>query len=73
MPSGTACAAKFKSCQFERQEEYDEFLAQRMEDEKPVGLAEIHLVRKAQHTWLANRALHGPGDKPTRRRNASVK
>jgi hypothetical protein len=51
-------------------EEYDEFLAQLMEDEKPVGLAEIHLVRKmAQHTWLANRALDGPGDKPTRRRN----
>ena len=29
-----------------------------MEDEKPVGLTEIDLVRKmAQHTWLANRAL----------------
>src|ERR1700751_1132383 len=46
---------KFKVLPFEKQEEYDEFLAQFMEDEQP---AEIDLVRKmAQHTWLANRAL----------------
>ena len=49
---------KFKVLPFEKQEEYDEFLAQFMEDEKPVGLTEIDLVRKmAQHTWVANRAL----------------
>src|SRR6201997_1631398 len=50
---------RFRVLPFEKQEEYDEFLAQFMEDEKPIGLAEIDLVRKmAQHTWLANRALH---------------
>ena len=49
---------KFQVKPFESQEEYDAFLAQLMEDEKPVGLTEIDLVRKmAQHTWLANRAL----------------
>ena len=49
---------KFQVKPFESQEEYDAFLAQLMEDEKPVGLTETDLVRKmAQHTWLANRAL----------------
>ena len=49
---------KFSVKPFESQEEYDAFLAQLMEDEKPVGLTETDLVRKmAQHIWLANRAL----------------
>jgi len=49
---------KFQVKPFEKQEEYDEFLAQLMKDEKPVGDTEIDLVRKmAQHTWLSNRAL----------------
>ncbi|MGH9621454.1 MAG: hypothetical protein ACRD45_17335 [Bryobacteraceae bacterium] len=42
----------------EKQEEFDALLNQLMEDEQPVGQAEIELVVKmAEHTWLANRAL----------------
>ena len=42
----------------EKQENFDIFLNQLMEDEQPVGQAEIELVVKmAQHTWLSNRAL----------------
>jgi hypothetical protein len=42
----------------EKQEDYDAFLNQLMEDEQPVGQAEIELVVKmAEHTWLAKRAL----------------
>ncbi|MGH9652058.1 MAG: hypothetical protein ACRD6B_01155, partial [Bryobacteraceae bacterium] len=44
--------------ELEKQEEFDAFLNQLMEDEQPVGQAEIELVVKmAEHTWLANRAL----------------
>ncbi len=42
----------------ERQEQYDGLLNELLEDEQPVGRAEIELVHKmAQHTWLARRAL----------------
>jgi cytosine/adenosine deaminase-related metal-dependent hydrolase len=41
----------------ERQEDFDAFLNQLIEDEQPVGQAEIELVVKmAEHTWLAKRA-----------------
>ena len=41
----------------EEQELYDALLNQFMEDEKPVGIGEIELVKKmAQHTWLSTRA-----------------
>ncbi|MGH9638666.1 MAG: hypothetical protein ACRD3Y_01275, partial [Bryobacteraceae bacterium] len=44
--------------ELERQEDFDALLNQLMEDEQPVGQAEIELVVKmAEHTWLANRAL----------------
>ncbi len=44
--------------ELEKQENYDALLNQLMEDEQPVGQAEIELVVKmAEHTWLANRAL----------------
>ncbi|MGH9624979.1 MAG: hypothetical protein ACRD4G_11660, partial [Bryobacteraceae bacterium] len=51
--------AKFRVLkEVEKQEEYDAFLNQLIEDEQPVGQAEIELVVKmAEHTWLANRAL----------------
>jgi rhodanese-related sulfurtransferase len=42
----------------EKQEEFDAFLNRLIEDEQPVGQAEIELVVKmAEHTWLAKRAL----------------
>ncbi|MGH9621758.1 MAG: hypothetical protein ACRD45_18885 [Bryobacteraceae bacterium] len=42
----------------EKQENYDVFLNKLIEDEQPVGQAEIELVVKmAEHTWLAKRAL----------------
>ena len=42
----------------EKQENFDAFLNQLIEDEQPVGQAEIELVVKmAEHTWLAKRAL----------------
>ncbi|MGH9654236.1 MAG: hypothetical protein ACRD6B_12335 [Bryobacteraceae bacterium] len=44
--------------ELEKQEEYDALLNQLLKDEQPVGQAEIELVVKmAEHTWLANRAL----------------
>ncbi|MGH9655624.1 MAG: hypothetical protein ACRD6B_19435, partial [Bryobacteraceae bacterium] len=51
--------AKFRVLkEVEKQEEYDAFLNQLMEDEQPVGQAEIELVVKmAEHTWVAKRAL----------------
>ncbi|MGH9655115.1 MAG: hypothetical protein ACRD6B_16815, partial [Bryobacteraceae bacterium] len=51
--------AKFRVLkEVEKQEDYDAFLNQLIEDEQPVGRAEIELVVKmAEHTWLANRAL----------------
>ncbi|HEX7362777.1 MAG TPA: hypothetical protein VF283_19985 [Bryobacteraceae bacterium] len=42
----------------EKQENFDAFLNKLMEDEQPVGQAEIELVVKmAEHTWVAKRAL----------------
>src|SRR5581483_299071 len=42
----------------EQQESFDAFLQRLIEDEQPVGQAEIELVVKmAEHTWLAKRAL----------------
>ncbi len=42
----------------EKQENFDAFLKQLIEDEQPLGQAEIELVVKmAEHTWLAKRAL----------------
>ncbi len=42
----------------EKQEKFDAFLQQLIEDEQPVGQAEIELVVKmAEHTWLSKRAL----------------
>jgi hypothetical protein len=42
----------------ESQEAFDAFLNRLIEDEQPVGQAEIELVVKmAEHTWLAKRAL----------------
>ncbi|HEX7360570.1 MAG TPA: hypothetical protein VF283_08765, partial [Bryobacteraceae bacterium] len=51
--------AKFRVLEeVEKQENYDAFLNQLMEDEQPVGQAEIELVVKmAEHTWVAKRAL----------------
>ena len=44
--------------ELEKQEEFDAFLNRLIEDEQPVGQAEIELVVKmAEHTWLAKRAL----------------
>ncbi|MGH9343078.1 MAG: hypothetical protein ACRD19_04885, partial [Terriglobia bacterium] len=50
--------AKFRVLkEVEKQENYDAFLNQLIEDEQPVGEAEIELVAKmAEHTWLAKRA-----------------
>jgi hypothetical protein len=51
-------AGRFKVLACENQDEFDAFLDQLIEDEKPVGLAEVELVKKmAEHTWLAKRAL----------------
>jgi hypothetical protein len=51
-------AGSFRVLPCESQEMYDRFLNQLIEDEKPVGLAEVELVKKmAEHTWLAKRAL----------------
>ena len=51
-------AGQFRVLDYESQEQFDNFLNQLMQDEKPVGLAEIELVQKmAEHTWLAKRAL----------------
>src|SRR5581483_2729880 len=42
----------------EQQESFDAFLQRLIEDEQPVGQAEIELVVKmAEHTWLSKRAL----------------
>ncbi|MGH9626232.1 MAG: hypothetical protein ACRD4G_18115 [Bryobacteraceae bacterium] len=51
--------AKFRVLkEVEKQENFDAFLNQLIEDEQPVGEAEIELVVKmAEHTWLAKRAL----------------
>ena len=51
--------AKFRVLdEVEKQENFDIFLNQLMEDEQPVGQAEIELVVKmAEHTWLSKRAL----------------
>ena len=51
--------AKFRVLEeVEKQEKFDAFLNQLIEDEQPVGQAEIELVVKmAEHTWLAKRAL----------------
>ncbi|MGH9655541.1 MAG: hypothetical protein ACRD6B_19020 [Bryobacteraceae bacterium] len=51
--------AKFRVLkELEKQEDFDALLNQLMEDEQPVGQAEIELVVKmAEHTWLAKRAL----------------
>lgn len=49
---------QFRVLPFESQAEYDRFLNQLIEDEKPVGLVEVELVKRiAEHTWLAKRAL----------------
>jgi hypothetical protein len=51
-------AGRFRVLPCESQEMFDQFLNQLIEDEKPVGLAEVELVKKmAEHTWLAKRAL----------------
>jgi hypothetical protein len=50
-------AGSFRVLPCESQDMYDQFLNQLIEDEKPVGLAEVELVKKmAEHTWLAKRA-----------------
>ena len=51
--------AKFRVLEeVEKQENFDAFLNKLMEDEQPVGQAEIELVVKmAEHTWVAKRAL----------------
>jgi len=47
----------------EHQEDFDYFLNKLMADEQPVGQAEIELVVKmAEHTWLAKRALRMQGN-----------
>src|SRR5581483_5956021 len=52
------CAQFHVLDEVENQENFDAFLSQLMEDEQPVGQAEIELVVKmAEHTWLAKRAL----------------
>jgi hypothetical protein len=54
----TLCARFRVLDEVEKQENFDAFLNQLMEDEQPVGQAEIELVVKmAEHTWLAKRAL----------------
>ena len=52
--------AKFRVLdEVEKQENFDIFLNQLMQDEQPVGQAEIELVVKmAEHTWLSKRALN---------------
>jgi hypothetical protein len=51
-------AGKFQVLDYESQEEFDHFLSQLIEDQQPVGLAEVELVKKlAEHTWLSKRAL----------------
>ncbi|HET8637247.1 MAG TPA: hypothetical protein VFL96_10390 [Acidobacteriaceae bacterium] len=56
--------AKFRVLEeVEKQEDFDAFLKQLMEDEQPVGQAEIELVVKmAEHTWVAKRALRMQGN-----------
>ncbi|MGH9655352.1 MAG: hypothetical protein ACRD6B_18020 [Bryobacteraceae bacterium] len=51
--------AKFRVLkEVEKQEDFDAFLNKLIEDEQPVGQAEIELVVKmAEHTWLSKRAL----------------
>jgi hypothetical protein len=52
------CAKFHVLDEVEKQEDFDIFLNQLMEDEQPVGQAEIELVVKmAEHTWLSKRAL----------------
>ena len=47
-------AGQFRVLDYESQKDFDRFLHQLLEDEKPVGLAEVELVQKmAEHTWLA--------------------
>jgi hypothetical protein len=47
----------------ESQEQFNTFLNQLIADEQPVGQAEIELVVKmAEHTWLAKRALRMQGN-----------
>ena len=52
--------AKFRVIgEAENQESFDLFLNQLMQDEQPVGQAEIELVVKmAEYTWLSKRALY---------------
>ncbi len=51
-------AGQFQVLECESQDEFDRFLNALIADEKPVGLAEIELVKKmAEHSWLAKRAL----------------
>ena len=48
---------RFQVLEGEDQERFDALVDQLMLDEKPVGLAEIELVKKmAQHMWLSERA-----------------
>src|SRR5579875_794986 len=58
-PTKHGLCAKFRVLEeVEKQENFDAFLNQLMEDEQPVGQAEIELVVKmAEHTWLSKRAL----------------
>ncbi len=52
------CAQFRVLAEVEQQENLNAFLHQLMEDEQPVGQAEIELVVKmAEHTWLSKRAL----------------
>ena len=47
----------FQVIEGEDQDRYDRLLDQLMDDEQPVGIAEIELVKKmAQHTWPVPRA-----------------
>jgi hypothetical protein len=59
----TLCAEFRVLDEVEKQEDFDAFLNQLMEDEQPVGQAEIELVVKmAEHTWVAKRALRMQGN-----------
>jgi hypothetical protein len=49
---------QFFVLEYEDQNLFDNFLKQLIEDEKPVGAAELQrVVKMAQHNWLSSRAL----------------
>jgi hypothetical protein len=49
--------AAFRVLSWESQEDFDDLLKQFIEDEKPVGIAEVQLVRRmVEYTWLIGRA-----------------